>query len=137
MKLTTNFDSDEFRVSDSFPDLAASIVHTETDIQKMYVLSKLFLQPVRDLVGPVRIQSGKRSPELNTAVKGEPASDHLYQGFSGAVDFTCSNIQTAYNWLKVNRAGSFGQLIKYNKSNFIHVSLPTEKHVNEAWDWDK
>lgn len=140
MQLSKNFKLDEFYVSMSFPDLAEKIERTEDDKQKMLVLANTLLQPVRDLYGSVRIKSGKRSPELNTAIKGAAQSEHLYTGHSAAVDFTFIKegaVEKAYRWLVENRPNCFGQLIWYKKSNFVHVSLPTLRNLGKSWEWEK
>jgi uncharacterized protein YcbK (DUF882 family) len=141
MNLTTNFKAQEFLVSSERPDLAKQMLASPEDMVKMFYLSCIFLQPVRDVFGTVHILSGKRSLELNAAIGGSKFSDHLYTVGTpkAAVDFTCSkaNMSDVYEHIKGTRHGSYGQLLYYRKSNFIHVSLPNGNRLNDAREWDK
>lgn len=135
MRITKNFQTEEFVISDSYPDIAAQIELSPEDITKMELLTHLFLQPTRDQFGAVKILSGIRSRELNELIGGSLNSDHLYRVYpaTAAVDFTCSSVGEAYKFLKMRGPFAYGQLILYQSQHFIHVSLPTEKHVGEAW----
>ncbi len=140
MKLSKHFDLKEFYVSSSFPHLVPEIPRDADDVDKLLILVNSVLEPVRNRFGVVTILSGKRSLALNTAVGGQPNSEHLYDGPSCAVDFACATpelTQQAFDWLVVERHGCYGQLIHYTKSKFIHVSLPTVKHINHNWEWEK
>lgn len=137
MQLTKNFNLEEFKVSKDYPSLLQDVLFTETDIVKAFYLCALFLQPVRDIFGQVTILSGKRSNKLNSAVGGQVSSDHLYTANTpkAAVDFTCTaNMKDVYEHIRTTRAKTFGQMILYTKSNFIHISLPTQDHVGEVWE---
>lgn len=141
-RISKNFTIDEFRVSESYPELAAEIEFSFEDLVKVRMLTTLFLQPVRDEFGRVVITSGKRSPELNQAIGGSANSDHLFPtgGTRAAVDFTCptASMEDVYRFLRLRGPHTYGQLLHYRKSNFIHVSLPdSEFKVGESWDWEK
>lgn len=139
MRLSAHFRLEEFRTSRRFPELAARMEFSEWDRHKCFLLARTILEPVRETVGrPVVITSGKRSAELNRAVGGAAGSDHLFIGFSAAVDFTT----TAANRDQLVRAVeripgfSFGQLIVYfetdgRRPRFVHASLPTIHHQGE------
>ena len=132
--LTKNFSKHEFIVSADHPELLTFDL-SETDEVKAYYLSRLFLQPLRDKYGRVDILSGKRSPELNAAIPGSSKrSDHLYEGNSAAVDFTTPNedVGRVSNYASCVFRLAFGQMIYYPDENFIHVSLPTERHHCEV-----
>lgn len=132
---SASFEYDEFVVSDSFQYLVKQIELTDMDKLKLFYLCQLVLQPVRDKFGPVRILSGKRSPQLNFAVGGSKTSDHLYIGETCAADFTIKgNVKECFEWVQANRQGTYGQLIHYPSKNFIHVSLPSGKSVDEAFE---
>ena len=86
------------------------------------------LQPVRDEVGPVRVNSGYRGIELNKAVGGSKTSQHC---FGEAADFESSRIGN-YKlacWIKDNL--EFDQLILefYTQgkpsSGWVHCSYKT------------
>jgi len=53
-------------------------------IDRLRALCLALLEPVRDQFGPLRVTSGYRCPELNTAIGGAKASAHV---FGCAVDF--------------------------------------------------
>lgn len=126
MKLTKNFDSSEFVVSREFPELAANIIPTEADIEKMKFICVHWLQPLRDTFGPVQITSGIRSPELNVAVRGSVRSDHLYHwkdSMACAVDFTlegASKLRFIVEYFRY--LGGFKQLIWYKQRGFFHFA---------------
>lgn len=132
--ITQNFSFDEFKNSDSYPELAKSISLSDKDKTKIFYLTKVFLQPLRSILGPVKILSGKRSEELNEKIKGAKRSDHLYHGHSCAADFmmieTPTLIKQAFHYIRTMDE-FFGQLILYPDRYFIHLSLPTERHYRE------
>lgn len=91
--ISRNFSYSEFKVSSSYPQVAAAIELTQLDKLKFFWLTHLLLQPIRDAVNlgndkdvPVTISSGIRRGELNGLVGGVAHSDHLYNQFSAAVD---------------------------------------------------
>lgn len=128
----------EFLVSKEHPELLTFDL-SDMDKLKIFYLCCLHLQPVREAIGkPILILSGKRSPELNAAVGGASASDHLFVGECAAVDFTIPGHDMRSVWTGLCLSPrSFGQCIFYRKSNFIHISLPSQKHQGESWEADK
>ena len=87
-------------------------------------LCELILDPVREKIKrPIIVTSGYRSQELNKAVGGVVASQHV---LGCAADVVCSDMQALEKALKENKA--FDQLIleKSNngKSVWYHVSVP-------------
>ena len=86
--LTRNFSYSEFKVSESFPQVAAVIELTQLDKYKMFWMAHLFLQPIRDIINngsdeetPITLSSGIRRGELNGLVGGVPNSDHLFNNY--------------------------------------------------------
>lgn len=79
------------------------------------------LELVRMFLGPMHINSGYRSPELNTAVGGQPSSQHC-QGL--AADFICSrfSLQEATRRI-LDQHIAFDQLI-YEFGSWLHISHP-------------
>lgn len=59
------------------------------------VMNKLFgeiMQPLRDFVGPIKVNSGYRCKELNDKIGGSPFSQHIYSNQRGAAcDFVHAN----------------------------------------------
>lgn len=89
------------------------------------------MELIRETLGyPLKITSGYRCRELNTAVGGSDASHHM---LGLAVDFTCKSYGTAYRACKAIGASdiAFDQLIhEYGKSKndqWIHVSFGPKK----------
>jgi hypothetical protein len=91
--ISRNFSYSEFKVSVSYPQVAAAIEMTQLDKYKCFWLVHLFLQPIRDAINdgideevPITVSSGIRKGELNGLVGGVAHSDHLFNHYSGAVD---------------------------------------------------
>ena len=82
-------------------------------------LCERVLQPLRDAYGkPVRVGSGYRSPELNRAVGGVAASQHVK---GEAADIAIDGVSARDLFNRIVALGiEFDQLILY--ANFVHVS---------------
>lgn len=84
MQLSKNFNLREFTKSNTATRLGISNNPTAEHIHNLSDLVENILQPLRDALGvPLRITSGYRSAELNTAIggaskDGKPTSDHCY-----------------------------------------------------------
>ena len=133
MKITEHFSFDEFIVSKDRPDLLVYNLDP-VDKVKLWYMCSMILEPVRlKFALPIRILSGKRSPELNEAIGGSPNSDHLYNTVCCAVDFGIpgADITRVFNWMHEALKAVVGQVIVYPDRNFIHASLPTPKHHRE------
>ncbi|MGL6066137.1 MAG: D-Ala-D-Ala carboxypeptidase family metallohydrolase [Cetobacterium sp.] len=121
-KISNFFNSNETRVSASFPN----IKNIPDEIQSSNIkYTAARMDYVRMLVGlPCSVNSWFRCSELNKAVGGSKTSQHM----SGlAVDFTTrSNNENIYKSLinaKNQGKISYDQLIWYPKQNFIHVGF--------------
>ena len=137
--ISKNFSYSEFKVSNSYPELAAKIELTTLDRYKVFWMVQIFLQPVRDLLNlEVVVGSAKRSTELNRMVGGTGGSDHLFRDFSCAADFKLRKLGAPKDdWEQIGKYWSLihrlfwkkqtctNQLIWYYPSagNFIHFSL--------------
>lgn len=117
VKISSNFLLSEFMRSES---AERAKIHDQEKVD-WHVLLNLFhlvrsiLQPLREVVGVVRITSGYRCAKLNSLVGGASSSQHLY---GEASDFVCADLLQACSFI---RKGNFDQLILYD--SFIHVSL--------------
>jgi hypothetical protein len=145
MRVSPHFDLGEFMplgTSDAPPGVVANIV----------ALAEALLEPVRNHFGvPMAIHSGYRPPEKNAEVGGVPSSDHET---GSAADFNVSasaassweqNTIAAFNWLRENRSGDFGQLIlEDHRAHYgspmklwVHVALKTAKHAGAVTDHNR
>lgn len=138
MRLTPNFKSSEFTVSRDYPKLAKKIKLSETDIVKLFYICRLVLQRARDRFpeDEFYVNSGKRIIELNTLIGGWKKSDHLFRGFSCAVDFTVEDREKLfgiYKFILEECTFLIGEAILYFDESwtpiFIHVSLPTKRYL--------
>jgi len=134
------FKLEEFKVSQTYPELAKKIEFTELDVVKLKYFCATLLDPLRDVFGPIYILSGKRTPELNEAVGGARHSHHLYEGLNCAADFCLKDkkeLWFCYQYIILLFPYAFSQCILYYKNgkpNFIHLSLNNgeEKLVKEV-----
>lgn len=79
MKITENFNMEEFAVSGSYPKLAKLPIEGSKEWNNIIELVKNLLQPIRTAINaPMKITSGYRSKELNKKVGGAVNSNHLY-----------------------------------------------------------
>ena len=123
--LTRNFTLREFIVSNTADRLGFSGQY-QVPLLVFFNLGFLcsnILQPLRDMIGPINITSGYRCSQLNTYVGGSNTSQHLA---GQAVDFTCSDLNSALAFLKKK---PFDQIIIYK--TFIHVSLTTGRNRHQ------
>mgnify|MGYP003144537498 CR=1 FL=1 len=74
--ISKNFTINELTKSNVATRLGISNSPTEAGVQKLTILANSILQPIRDKLGPIRITSGYRSPELNMAIGGSSNSQH-------------------------------------------------------------
>lgn len=144
MRLTKNFTLSEFLPKgmdekDVPPAVAANIL----------TLATQFLQPMREHFGVVvDPTSGYRPPKHNATVGGVAGGDHER---GAAVDFYLweskhasweENTIEAFNWLRVNMDGDYGQLILEDHRAhlgdpgklWVHLALKSEKHPGTSKD---
>lgn len=96
---------------------------TITEIQQLKTLCEQILQPARDALGPLRINSGFRSAEVNRIVGGVPNSAHRL-GYAADVIPTSGDTKAFAKWVVDNC--QFDQVILEfgtdAKPSWIHVS---------------
>jgi uncharacterized protein YcbK (DUF882 family) len=122
MKLSPNFSLQELvktnvRQFDNTP--------TKEIVDNLKTLTEQVLQPIRNRFGPVTVNSGYRSQQVNTAVGGSKTSDHCF-GFAADIEVVgVDNLELA-KWILANL--KFTQVILefYTKgvpdSGWVHVS---------------
>lgn len=130
MKLTKNFDLEEFLVSRHFPDT------NRPDAEQKARLKTLAetLEIIRDQMGdrPVTITSGFRSLVNNALVGGAQKSDHL-KGYAADFQIAGYKAKQIFNAIMVMReAGllNYDQLICY--SRHVHISVAPRMR-GQAW----
>ena len=79
------------------------------------------LEPMRVIVGPIHINSGYRSPEVNAAIGGAVNSAHM-EGRAADCTPMIGNVQGAFELMKSSNL-PYDQLI-FECNAWIHVSVP-------------
>jgi hypothetical protein len=91
IQLSPHFTLGEMLTLDRHPDNLPSL----QAVVSLAYGCQLILEPVRQEVGPIIINSGFRSPEVNKAVGGWAQSNHLH---GCAVDIRCMNLEQAFRY---------------------------------------
>lgn len=117
MQLTPHFALEEFNDKDGVPPAC---------LDAFTALARDILEPVRERFGRILITSGYRDPETNTAVHGQPNSEHIASRDWCACDFFVPGEPTRpiFDWMRTNKTLPFHQLILEAGSlgSVIHVS---------------
>lgn len=116
MKISNNFDLDEFLKSSSHPEIKNE--PTQEEQSNIIALVVNVLQPLRNSWGkPLSINSGFRCDELNKKVGGVPTSQHRK---GQAADVRCSDPKGLLKCLLAMNI-DFDQAGVY--SSFLHISF--------------
>ncbi len=120
MKLSKNFTLAELtKTSTGLPNKP-----TDVEIERLKILCKKVLQPLRDVYGQaIIVNSGYRSPQVNKAVGGVPSSQHA---LGEAADITAGSRERNKRLFEILKTLEFDQMIVYDYS-FIHVSFTIRK----------
>lgn len=120
MKLTEHFDLDEFLESQT---ATRKGIYNTPPVEAVDYISNLceaVLEPLRLALGPVRILSGYRSPDLNFAIGGSPSSQHM-RGQAADLMLPGKPLNEVWNWIFDN--ANYDQLIReFPPGGWIHVS---------------
>ena len=124
--LTKNFSYPEMIKSSTADRLGIKNDATREHVINLVNLCNFILPPVRDEFGPIRINSGYRSFDLNKAVGGSSKSQHCR---GEAADFESSRVSNPdlAKWIEKNL--DFDQLIlefydgKNPNSGWVHCSF--------------
>lgn len=142
--------SEHFNIAEFLPaGYGLAQVPPQVEANITMLVAKL-LEPLRQACGlAIQIHDGWRPPEHNAEVDGAQHSDHL---IGAAADFhVCAgptapswhaNTIEAFDWLRIAKAGVYGQLIledwraslKNDGKLWIHAALPSERHPGTASD---
>lgn len=88
-------------------------------LENLKAIASNVFQPARDILGPIRISSGYRSPELNKAIGGAQNSQH--------------SVGEALDLQGINTSNS--ELFHFIKDNLIFDQLIWEFGSNSNPDW--
>lgn len=78
LQLSPHFWLSEFLQSETATRECIANVPTPAVVAHLQLLCTQFLEPVRNQVGTLHVNSGFRGPKLNAAVKSKPTSAHPY-----------------------------------------------------------
>jgi len=121
VNLSENFTLAEFEKSQTAKDAGIDNTLPDNLLPNAVALCMNVLQPTRDHIGPIGVNSGYRCPELNQAVDGATASQHMR---GEAADITIgSNDQnrSLFTWMRINVPHD--QIILERGGKWIHVSF--------------
>ena len=138
MRLSKNFTLPEIIHSNTAKRLGINNAPNKEHLKSMQVLVRDLIQPMRDVLGPIRISSGYRNPELNRAIGGSSKSQHCK---GEALDLQywskgkmCN--KEIYDWV-VKSGIEFDQMINEFDYSWIHISLKSNgknrKQILEAY----
>lgn len=126
MNLTTNFSLHEMTKSETALRKNIPNIPTKDTLANLKTLAEKVLQPVRDHYGVgVKVNSGYRSPDVNTAVGGSRTSDHC-KGMAADIEIAGLPNAELAQYIKDNL--KYTQLILefytpgISDSGWVHVS---------------
>lgn len=126
MKITKNFSLIELISSDTAKRENISNMPGNKEMSNLVELCENVLQPLRNFMGKsIKVNSGYRSPKLNTKIGGSRTSSHMK---GEAADIECDNDNFNIKMFKfILENLQFDQCIiyksKYGRPRFVHVSF--------------
>ena len=112
-RLSKNFTLPEIIHSNTAKRLGIQNAPNKEHLKNMQVLVRDLIQPIRDVLGPIRISSGYRNPELNRAIGGSTKSQHC-KGEALDLQYWSKGKMSnkeIYDWVAVS---------------YTHLTLPTK-----------
>jgi len=133
MRLSKNFVLSEITRSNTAIRLGISNEPSKEHLENMQKLITELIQPLRGSIGPVRISSGYRSPQLNRAIGGSSKSQHC-KGEALDLQFwkngqMCN--KEIYDWI-IESGLEFDQMINEFDYSWIHISLKEKKNRKQV-----
>ena len=127
LALSKDFQLWEFIVSPTADRNGISNMPNDEELKNLKLLCAKILQPARDALGPLRINSGFRSAKLNKLVGGVANSDHRL-GFAADVVPLNTGTRALAEWV-VKNVPKFDQVILEfgtdEAPNWVHLSMHT------------
>ena len=137
MRLSDNFVLSEITRSNAAKRLGIDNGPNKEHLRSIQRIVTNLIQPMRDALGPIRISSGYRNPNVNRAIGGSSKSQHC-KGEALDLQFwsdgKISN-KEIYDWVLSSNV-EFDQMINEFDFAWIHISLIKEgnrKQVLEAY----
>tara|TARA_R110002072_G_scaffold7496_4_gene40242 strand:+ start:11 stop:466 length:456 start_codon:yes stop_codon:yes gene_type:complete len=137
MRLSKNFVLSEITRSNTAKRLGIDNGPNKNHLRSIQRLITNLIQPMRDALGPIRISSGYRNPNVNRAIGGSTKSQHC-KGEALDLQFwddgKISN-KKLYDWVLSSNV-EFDQMINEFDFAWIHISLKAKdnrKQVLEAY----
>lgn len=137
MNLTKNFTLEELTYSSTAKKYGIDNTPNNSELNSLRELCEAILQPIRNKYGKsIVVSSGYRNLRLNKLVKGSPTSQHVKGEAADihTVSDTKSDNKKLFDLIKdmVLKGEIYvGQLINEYDYNWIHISLPNNKHKNQ------
>lgn len=123
--LSANFKLWEFTTSPTADRNGIKNIPNETEIARLRLLCRKILQPAREALGSLKINSGFRSARLNKLVGGVTDSDHRLGYAADVVPFNTGTRDLAV-WV-VRNCPEFDQVIlefgTLDNPSWIHLSI--------------
>ncbi len=133
MRLSKNFVLSEITKSNTAKRLGIKNEPEKKHLENMQRLITNLIQPMRDSLGPIRISSGYRNPELNRAIGGSRTSQHC-KGEALDIQFWKEGQmrnQEIYHWI-LKSGLDFDQMINEFNFAWIHISLKKDKNRKQV-----
>lgn len=133
MKLSKNFSLNEITRSTTAIRKGINNNPNEEHLYNIKILINEIVQPMRDDIGPIRISSGYRSPQLNRAIGGSNKSQHC-RGQALDLQFWEKgqmNNKVMYDWI-LNNEIEFDQVINEFNFAWIHISYNEGKNRQQV-----
>ena len=128
MLLSPHFSLEELTTTSLTGYKSKNLAEAKKHMGRMYQLAG-FAERVREIVGyPLIVTSGYRCKELNIAVGGSLASQHLY---GEAIDIVCKRltVKGLFNRIKKSDLKYDQMIIETNKAGveWLHLSIGSKK----------
>jgi len=133
MKLSKNFSLAEITRSNTAKRIGIKNEPNKEHLNNIQALIRKVVQPLRDAIGPIRISSGYRSPELNRAISGSNKSQHC-KGQALDLQFWENgemNNKKIYDWI-LSSGIDFDQMINEFDYSWIHISFNEFKNRKQV-----
>ncbi len=133
MKLSKNFSLAEITRSNTAKRIGIKNEPNKEHLNSIQALIRKVVQPLRDAIGPIRISSGYRSPELNRAIGGSNKSQHC-KGQALDLQFWENgemNNKKIYDWI-LSSGIDFDQMINEFDYSWIHISFNEFKNRKQV-----